>query len=126
MTYSNLINMQIDKNENEKLFQDAWDNNDWETIWYCCFRCNYNIVKSYYKQKGIIIDNEELLEIVTDATCYCIKFYSKGIRPQKLSSYNYLRCIRFITNPKKVWEEQNITQFPVDSNGKEIEYGRSK
>lgn len=114
MVYSDLLS-NIDKNENEDMFQKAWDNNDWDTIWLCTFRCCNNIIKSIYKKRQVIIPNDELLEKVTDATAYCIRFFKKGIKPEKLSSYNYLRCLRFIQNPKDVWYEKNITQMPEDN-----------
>lgn len=123
ISYDDLLS-NIDKDTNEKLFQEAYDKWDTDQMWFCVFRCNNNIVKSLYKKRNIIIDNEELLEIVTDATAYIMKFIlQRNVRPQKLSSYNYLRCLRFITDPRRVFREQNIVQFPQDKDGKEIEYG---
>lgn len=115
MVYSDLLS-NIDKNENEILFQKAYKENNSNKMWECVFRCNYNIMKSIYKKRQVIIDNELLLEKTTDATIYVMKFIlEKGIKPEKLSSYNYLRCLRFIQNPKDVWYEKNITQMPEDN-----------
>ena len=114
MNYNDLLS-NIDKNENEDTFQKAWDDDDWNTIWLCTFRCCNNITKSIYKRRNVIIPNDELLEKVTDATAYCIRFFKKGVRPEKLSSYCYLRCLRFIQNPKDMWYEMNVTQMPRDN-----------
>ena len=124
MNFAELSNTYIDKNENEKQFQEAYDKWDTDTMWYCVFRCNNNIIKSYYKKRKVFIEDDELLAIVTDATAYVMKFIlEKGVRPDKLSSYNYLRCLRFITDPKKVWYDTHISQMPQYENGKEVEYG---
>ena len=115
MVYNDLLS-NIDKNENETLFQKAYKENNSNKMWECVFRCNYNIMKSIYKKRQVIIDDELLLEKTTDATIYVMKFIlEKGIKPEKLSSYNYLRCLRFIQNPKDVWYEKNITQMPEDN-----------
>lgn len=115
MVYSDLLS-NIDKNENETLFQKACKENNSNKMWECVFRCNYNIMKSIYKKRQVIIDDELLLEKTTDATIYVMKFIlEKGVKPEKLSSYNYLRCLRFIQNPKDVWYDKNITQMPEDN-----------
>ena len=116
----------IDIEQNEKDFQTAFDQGDWEKMWWCVFYTCQNIAKSIYKKRNVIVEEEELYDVIIDGAAYCMKFIKKGVRPEKLSSYCFLRVRRFIDNPKKVWEEQNITQFPVDNNGKEIEYGRSE
>ena len=141
MNNNNLSNKYIMTSEqNEIRFQTAYDEwnrakencdtecarDAYDTIWFSIqFACG-NIAKSIYTKRNIIVSNEDLEEVILDSTIYVMKFINKGIRPYKLSSYCYLRVRRFIDNPKKIWEEQNITQFPVDSNGKEIEYGRSE
>ena len=113
MTYNDLLS-NINKNTNEEMFQKAWDNNDWDTIWLCTFRCCNNITKSIYKRRGVIIPDEDLLAIVTDATAYCIKFFKKGVRPNKLSSYTFLRCRRYIDDPKdRQWNEK-ISEISVE------------
>lgn len=120
--------------ENEARFQtsyDEWnrakDNNDpesakdaYNTIWFSVqFACG-NIAKSIYAKRNVIIPNEDLEEIVLDSTLYVMKFINKGVRPDKLSSYCYLRVRRFIDNPKKIWYDKNIVQMPQD-NFKDIE-----
>lgn len=123
MEYKDLL-QPLDKKLNEKMFQEAYDSNDKDTMWYCVFRCCNNIFKSYFKKKGVIIEDEKLLEYTTDGAAYCMKFIlNKGVRPTRLSSYCYLRCLREITNPKNKWYEMNVVQFPEDKykEGKDME-----
>ena len=120
--------------QNETRFQTAYD--DWnrakenrdpkgakdayDTIWFSIqFACG-NIAKSIYTKRNITVPNEDLEEIILDSTMYVMKFINKGIRPDKLSSYCYLRVRRFIDEPKKVWYDQNMTQMPQD-NYKDID-----
>lgn len=113
--------------QNEARFQDAY--NDWSTnkdkasydkMWFSVqFACG-NIAKSIYTKRNIIVPDEDLEEIILDSTMYVMKFINKGVRPDKLSSYCYLRVLRFINEPKKVWEDQHIVQMPQD-NYKDID-----
>ena len=114
--------------QNEARFQDAYncwslakENNDqkgikdaYDIIWFSIqFACE-NIAKSIYTKRNVIISDEDLEEIILDSTMYVMKFINKGVRPDKLSSYCYLRVLRFINEPKKVWEDQHIIQMPSD------------
>ena len=120
MTYDELIsNNNIDISQNEKDFQNAWeewDNNNskaaWDRMWFCVFYTCMNIAKNIYTKRCVIVDNEVLLDRVTDGTTYVMKFIKRGVRPAKLSSYCFLRVRRFIDDPKQVWYDTNITQFP--------------
>lgn len=120
--------------QNEARFQTAYDewnkakeNHDpdgakdaYETIWFSIqFACG-NIAKSIYTKRNVIVPDEDLEEIILDSTMYVMKFINKGIHPDKLSSYCYLRVLRTIQAPKKVWEDQNIVQMPQD-NYRDIE-----
>lgn len=108
--------------QNEANFQEAY--NDWninkdkasyDKMWFSVqFACG-NIAKSIYTKRNIIIPDEDLEEIILDSTMYIMKFINKGVHPDKLSSYCYLRVRRFIDEPKKVWYDQNITQMPKDN-----------
>ena len=113
--------------QNEARFQEAY--NDWsankdkasyDKMWFSVqFACG-NIAKSIYTKRNVIISDEDLEEIILDSTMYVMKFINKGVRPDKLSSYCYLRVLRFINEPKKVWEDQHIVQMPQD-NYKDID-----
>ena len=115
--------------QNEARFQNAYDswslakeNNDqkgikdaYDIIWFSIqFACE-NIAKSIYTKRNVIISDEDLEEIILDSTMYVMKFINKGIRPDKLSSYCYLRVRRFVDEPKKVWYDQHIMQMPRDN-----------
>ena len=114
--------------QNEARFQSAYDcwslakeNNDpkgvkdaYDIIWFSIqFACS-NIAKSIYTKRNVTVPDEDLEEIILDSTMYVMKFINKGVRPDKLSSYCYLRVRRFIDEPKKVWYDQNMTQMPQD------------
>lgn len=108
--------------QNEAIFQEAY--NDWninkdkasyDKMWFSVqFACE-NIAKSIYTKRNIIIPDEDLEEIILDSTMYVMKFINKGVRPDKLSSYCYLRVRRFIDEPRKIWEDQHIVQMPKDN-----------
>lgn len=107
--------------QNEARFQEAYDcwnkNKDkasYDKMWFSVqFACG-NIAKSIYTKRNIIVPDEDLEEIILDSTMYVMKFINKGVHPDKLSSYCYLRVLRFINEPKKVWEDQHIIQMPQD------------
>lgn len=108
--------------QNEARFQEAYDcwnkNKDkasYDKMWFSIqFACG-NIAKSIYTKRNIIVPDEDLEEIILDSTIYVMKFINKGVHPDKLSSYCYLRVLRFIDEPKKVWYDQNMTQMPQDN-----------
>ena len=108
--------------QNEARFQDAyncWNKNkdkaSYDKMWFSIqFACG-NIAKSIYTKRNIIVPDEDLEEIILDSTMYVMKFINKGVHPNKLSSYCYLRVLRTIQAPKKVWEDQNIVQMPRDN-----------
>lgn len=124
MTNSNdyLINLQKDAKENEASFQsnyDLWQKTqnkcNWDNMWMSVYITCLNICKKIYKSRKVIIEDEELVAKATDSAAYVMKFINKGVRPEKLSSYCYLRCLRFIQNPKDMWYEMNVTQMPRDN-----------
>src|SRR5574344_1552604 len=105
--------------QNEVRFQEAYDcwnkNKDkasYDKMWFSVqFACG-NIAKSIYTKRNIIVPDEDLEEIILESTMYVMKFINKGVHPDKLSSYCYLRVRRFIDDPKKVWYDQNMTEMP--------------
>ena len=90
--------------ENEAKFQKAFDENDLATMWECTYRTCENICKSIYSKRCVVVDY--LDDVVSDATIYCMTFFTgkskkyKGIRvrPDRLSSYCYLRCLKYINS----------------------------
>lgn len=117
-----LINLQKDAKENEASFQSNYDlwqktqnKRNWDNMWMSVYITCLNICKKIYKSRKVIIEDEELVAKATDSAAYVMKFINKGVRPEKLSSYCYLRCLRFIQNPKDMWYEMNVTQMPQDN-----------
>lgn len=117
-----LINLQKDAKENEASFQSNYDlwqqtqnKHNWDEMWMSVYITCLNICKKIYKSRKVIIEDEELVAKATDSAAYVMKFINKGVRPEKLSSYCYLRCLRFIQNPKDMWYEMNVTQMPRDN-----------
>lgn len=95
----------------EQRFQDAlsgWLSNNnaesWNTMWICVLDCCTNICKSKAKNKYI----PELDQKALDATIYIMDFIRRGARPEKLSSYCYLRCVKYLLDPKTQFWERNI------------------
>ena len=113
ITYKDLLSNTIDKKKNEADFQLAYSNNDKEAMWWAVFYTCSAICKNIYKSRSIIVDNEELYGTILDSTAYCMEFIlNRGVHPEKLSSYCYLRCIKFIDNPKRVfWDKLNNLEF---------------
>lgn len=127
MTYEELKDSCPDKDIIESMFQSALSNNNKEQMWFCVWKACHNIAKSIYKKRNIIVTDDKLLDVTTDACCYCMSFilghkekYPNGVRPDKLSSYCYLRVLRTIQAPSEVWYDQNVTQMPQD-NYKDID-----
>lgn len=119
-----LLNIQADKKQNEKDFQKAWEEHDVDKMWWCIYITCLNIAKSIYKSRGVTVPDEVLLERAVDGAGYCMKFIlGKNVRPERLSSYCYLRVRRFIDEPKTVWYDMNVVQFPEDKykEGKDME-----
>lgn len=121
-----LSNNNIDINQNEIDFQTAYDKywhqettevgkkQQWDRMWFCVYYACLNLCKKIYKQRNIIVEDELLYDNATDSTAYVMKFIKKGVRPEKLSSYCYLRCRRYIDDPKAVWYDKNMKQMAQD------------
>lgn len=123
-----LINMQKDAKENEEQFQKSyneWKKTNSECAWKSMYLSVYiaclNICKKIYTTRKIIIEDEELVSKAVDSANYTMRFIKeKNVHPEKLSSYCYLRCLKYIQMPKEVWYEKNVSQMPFYNN-KEIE-----
>lgn len=116
-----LLNLQVDKEQVEKDFQTAFSNMNISAMWWNVYITCLNIAKSIYKARGVTVPNEVLLERAIDAASYCMEFilgknkkHPEGVHPEKLSSYCYLRVLKFIQDPKEVWYESNVVQMPQD------------
>lgn len=126
-SYAELVNSCPDKEQIEKDFQTAFSNKDKLGMWLCVWKACHNLAKSIYAQRQVIVTEEKLLDVTTDAACYIMEFilgknkkHPEGVHPEKLSSYCYLRVLKFIQDPKEVWYENNVIQMPQD-NYKDID-----
>ena len=61
-------NKYIDKDENEKNFQDALINNDTDGMWQAVFFTCQNICKSIYAKRGFIAQEDDLYDTAMNAT----------------------------------------------------------
>lgn len=120
-SYAELVNSCPDKEQIEKDFQTAFSNKNVEKMWLCVWKVCHNLAKSIYVSRQVTVTDEKLLDVTTDACAYCMEFilgknkkHPEGVRPKKLSSYCYLRVLKFIQDPKEVWYERNVTQMPQD------------
>lgn len=124
---TNLINKNdIDIQKNELDFQNAFDmywhtettpqgqKRQWDIMWMCVYYTCLNLCKKIYSSRNIIVENERLYDNAVDSATYIMKFIKKGVRPEKLSSYCYLRCRRYIDDPKQVWYDKNMKQMAQD------------
>lgn len=91
--------------ENEKLFQEAFDKGDWDTMWMCVLFACKNICKS--KANGIVIN--DLDEKALDATIRVMEKIKTGFRPDKLSSTVYLYCIGRLYDKKAIRFERSLS-----------------
>lgn len=126
----NIVNIE----DNELLFQQSWDNY-WHTdttkhdelyykeqmdnMWFCVWKACSNLCRAIYKERDVIVD--DLDEVVMDATEYSMRFITgnnrlkRFYRPDKLSSFCFLRCRYIIDAPRRVWYDQNVMDMPQDN-----------
>lgn len=107
---------------NETAFQSAYQNWEqtkdrkyWNEMWFCIQAACANVTKSIYKKRGVIIPDDKLDDVVTDATAYCMKMIKeKKVHPMKLSSYVYLRCVCFINDKKDMEYNTHIVDTSAE------------
>lgn len=123
-SFAELVNSCPDKEQVEKDFQTAFSNKDRDAMWYCVWKVCHNLAKSIYVSRQVTVTDEKLLDVTTDSACYCMEFilgknkkHPEGVHPEKLSSYCYLRVLKFIQDPKEVWYENNVMEWKKDEKG---------
>ena len=102
----------IDKETNEQNFQDALINNDadgtWQTVFFTC----QNICKSIYAKRGFIAQEDDLYDIAMNATEMVMRnILERGVKPKKLSSYCYTRCLCFANGYKQDKMSRKLKDF---------------
>lgn len=97
-----LLDSYIDKEENEKNFQKALEENDVDKMWECVFIACYNIAKSIYAARGFVAQEDDLHDVSMEATTMVMRnILERGVKPDKLSSYCYLRVLCFVNGYKQ-------------------------
>lgn len=87
----------IDKDENEKNFQEALTNNNSEGMWSSVFITCQNICKSILSKRGVIVSEDDLYDLTMDSTMMVMRnILERGVKPEKLSSYCYLRVLAYV------------------------------
>lgn len=83
----------VDIKKNEEDFQKAFQENDNDKMWECVYHACRNICKNIYRNRGFIAPEDLLDDVTMEATLMIMNnIKNKNIRPEKLSSYCYLRC----------------------------------
>lgn len=89
-----LQTINIDIAKNEATFQQALLENDYDKIWECVFIACYNICKHIYSKRGFIAQEDDLYDTSINSTMMVMRnIQERGAKPEKLSSYCYLRCL---------------------------------
>ena len=102
----------IDKEINEQNFQDALINNDTDGMWQAVFFTCQNICKSIYAKRGFIASEDDLYDTAMNATEMVMRnILERGVKPEKLSSYCYTRCLCFANGYKQDKMSRKLKDF---------------
>lgn len=97
-----MLSTNIDKDKNEKAFQQALLENNTDKMWECVFAACTNICKSIYAKRGFIASDDLLYDKSMEATMMVMNnILDRGVKPEKLSSYCYLRVLCFVNGYKE-------------------------
>lgn len=89
-----LLDKYVDIKANEATFQKALTENDYDKMWECVFIACYNICKHIYSKRGFIAQEDDLYDTTMLSTMMVMRnIQERGAKPEKLSSYVYLRCL---------------------------------
>ena len=115
----------IDKETNEQNFQDALINNDTDGMWQAVFFTCQNICKSIYAKRGFIASEDDLYDTAMNATEMVIRnILERGVKPEKLSSYCYTRCLCFANGYKQDKMTRKLKDFISNNDfSNNINYG---
>lgn len=103
--------------ENEDIFQKALKENDNDKMWECVFIACTNICKSIYAKRGFIASEEELYDVIMDSTMMVMRnIQERDVKPDKLSSYCYLRCLCHVNGYKRDKFSIKLSQKLSDIN----------
>ena len=102
----------IDKETNEQNFQDALINNNADGMRQAVFFTCQNICKSIYAKRGFIASEDDLYDTAMNATEMVMRnILERGVKPEKLSSYCYTRCLCFANGYKQDKMTRKLKDF---------------
>ena len=115
----------IDKETNEQNFQEALINNDTDGMWQAVFFTCQNICKSIYTKRGFIASEDDLYDTAMKATEMVMRnILERGVKPEKLSSYCYTRCLCFANGYKQDKMTRKLKDFLSNNDfSNNINYG---
>lgn len=101
--------MNADLQKREEEFQYYWEmywhtadaktqNMAWDKMFMLVINCCHNLAAK--KLTGVTLDPDEFENRYMDAAMYVMEDIKKGRRPQKLSSYCYLRVYKYLYDAK--------------------------
>lgn len=97
-----LLQNNVNIAENERLFQKALAENNDEGMWKAVFIACQNICKSILAKRGFLADEDYLYDLTIDSTMMVMRnIQERGVKPEKLSSYCYMRCFAFCQGYKQ-------------------------
>lgn len=108
--------MKVDISENERTFQEAllkWtetkDPSQSEIMFNCIYVACTNIALSIYKKRGFIVaGTDKVYEAAIEATLTCMRnILQREHKPEKLSSYCYLRVFSAINGGPSSFDRIN-------------------
>lgn len=112
--------MKINIEENERAFQEAlseyYNSTDTsskgkvaEKMYKCIYAACTNIALSIYKKRGFIVaGTDKVHEVATEATLICMRnILQREHKPEKLSSYCYLRVLSAINCGPSAFDRVN-------------------
>lgn len=111
----------VDIKENERLFQESLAENNNEVMWGCVFVACYNICKSILSKRGFLADDDYLYDLTIDSTMMVMRnILERGVKPEKLSSYCYMRCFAYVQGYKQDKFSRKLKD--AISNNRDVSY----
>lgn len=96
--------------DTEKIFQEAYDENDYETMWKCVQRVCYATIKK--RLVGIRKDPDDVEDLCEELSLQIMEKIHKGQRPQKLTAFISFPLLGVLYNKK---QKQTDGLYSLDS-----------
>lgn len=116
-----MLQTNVDIAENEATFQEALLENNTDKMWECVFITCLNIAKSIYAKRGFVASDDLLYDTAMNATCMVMRnILERGAKPEKLSSYTYLRVLCFVNGYKEDKTSKKLKDALSNINGNNV------